>query len=61
MKTGKQNMYSITIQCTTTEEIEHNKAFLFVNDYKKMVTRINEIIYTDETNKEWALKKIEKL
>jgi hypothetical protein len=54
-------MYGITIQCTTTQQIEHNKVFLFSRDYKRMLKRINEIVYADENKKEWALKKIEQL
>jgi len=61
MRTGKANLYSITLKCTATDEIEHNKVFLFIRDYNRMLTRINEIVYTDENNNEWSLIKIEKL
>lgn len=61
MKKGKANMYSITLRCATTNEIEHNNVFLFISDYNKMLKRINEIIYLDENNNEWSLIKIEQL
>ena len=61
MKTGKQHLFSITMQCTSTKEIEHNKVFLFQIDYKKMLKRINEIVHVDENKNEWSLIKIEKL
>ena len=61
MKTGKQHLFSITMQCVSTKEIEQNKVFLFQIDYKKMLKRINEIVHVDENNNEWSLIKIEKL
>jgi hypothetical protein len=61
MRTGKANLYSITLKCTATDEVEHNKVFLFISDYNRMLKRINEIVYTDERNNEWSLIKIEKL
>lgn len=61
MRTSKAYMYSITLKCTATDEVEHNKVFLFVSDYNRMLKRINEIVYTDEKNNEWSLIKIEKI
>ena len=61
MKKGKQHLFSITIQCTSTKEIEQNKVFLFQADYNRMLKRIDEIVHVDENNNEWSLIKIEKL
>lgn len=58
---GKVNLYSITLECSETNEVEHSNVFLFVSEYKKMTKGINEIIYIDENKKQWALKKIEKV
>lgn len=58
MKRGKQELYLMTIECTATNEVEEVNVFLFIGDYKKMLKRINEIVYTDKDNKEWSLKKI---
>lgn len=58
---GKVNLYSITLECSETNEVEHSKVFLFVSEYKKMTKRINEIVYIDDNKKQWALKKIEKV
>ena len=57
MRDGKVYMYNITLECTSTKEIERNKVFLLVSDYKKMLKRIDEIVYRDG-DKEWSLKKI---
>ena len=61
MNKGKAKLYSIKLKCTATDEIEHNKIFLFISDYNRMLKRINEIVYTDENNNEWSLIKIEQL
>lgn len=61
MRTSKAYMYSITIKCTATNEIEYSNVFLFISDYNRMLKRINEIVYIDENNNEWSLIKIEKL
>jgi hypothetical protein len=61
MREGKVYMYDITLECSATKEIEHNKVFLLASEYKKMRKRIHEIVYRDEKNNEWSLIKIEKL
>ena len=61
MKEGKQHLFSITIKCISTNEIEHNKVFLYQADYRRMLKRIDEIVHVDENNNEWSLIKIEKL
>jgi len=57
MRDGKEYMYNITLECTSTKEIEKNKVFLLARDYKKMLKRIDEIVYRDG-DKEWSLKEI---
>lgn len=58
---GKANVYSITLECSETNEVEQGKVFLFVSEYKRMLKQINEIVYIDDNKKQWALKKIEKI
>lgn len=53
-------IYLITLRCITTNETEDNKVFLFNRDYIKMRNQINEVVYIDENNNEWALVSITK-
>jgi hypothetical protein len=57
----KTNTYNISLECVETNEQEDSKALLRKLDYKRMTKCINEIIYIDDNNKQWALIKIEKL
>lgn len=60
MSTQKyQELYTITLKNTQTDELETNHIFLHKADYKKFTQRINEIVYRDDNNVEWALKSIE--
>ena len=58
---GKADIYQVTLQCSETNEVEHGKVFLLINEHKKMTNQINESVYIDDNNKQWALIKIEKL
>lgn len=58
---GRDDMYSITIECIETNEVETNKVFLTFRDYQTIIKQINEVVYTDDDNNQWALKKIEKV
>ena len=53
-------IYLITLHCIDTNELEENKIFLSSREYKKMRNQINEVVYTDEKNNEWALMSITK-
>ena len=53
-------LYLITLSCIDTNEVEENKIFLSSREYKKMRNQINEVVYTDEKNNEWALMSIKK-
>lgn len=53
-------IYLITLRCIATNETEENKVFLFSRDYLKMRKQINEVVYIDENNNEWALVSITK-
>lgn len=60
MSTQKyQKLYTITLKNTQTDELEINHIFLHKADYKKFTQRINEIVYKDDNNVEWALQSIE--
>lgn len=61
MKMDKQNIYKVTMECVETKELETNKAFLRISDYQKIIKQINEVVYIDDDDKQWALIKIEKL
>ena len=52
------SLYSITLYQPATNQIEISNIFLIKREYAKLVRRINEIVYVDEDNKEWALKEI---
>jgi hypothetical protein len=58
---GRDDVYNITIECVETKEIETNKVFLTFRDYQKIIKQINEVVYIDDDDKQWALIKIEKL
>ena len=53
-------IYLITLRCVCTNQVEDNKVFLFSREYKRMRKQINEVVYTDENNNEWALMSITK-
>jgi hypothetical protein len=48
----------MTLHQPDTNQTEVHHIFLLKREYTKMVRTINEIVYVDEDNKEWALKKI---
>jgi len=58
---GKDKVYRITIECVETKESETNKVFLTIRDYQQIIKQINEVVYIDDDDKQWALKKIEKV
>ncbi len=58
---GRDDMYNITIECFETKEVETNKVFLTIRDYQQIIKQINEVVYIDDDDKQWALKKIEKV
>lgn len=63
MGNGTQELYSIIIQNTETNEVE--KSFIWLNkrDAKKMQEKTNEIVYSyNEKNKfvEWKLVELNK-
>ncbi len=35
--------------------------FLIKREYKSMLAKLNEIVYVDEEDKEWALKQIKQI
>ena len=49
------------IECVETNELETNKVFLTIRDYQTIIKQINEVVYIDDDDKQWALKQIEKL
>jgi hypothetical protein len=58
---GRDDVYNITIECVETNEVETNKVFMTFRDYQKIIKQINEVVYIDDDDKQWALKKIEQL
>ena len=52
------SLYSMTLHQPDTNQTEISNIFLIKREYTKLVRRINEIVYVDEDNKEWALKEI---
>ena len=58
MKRIYQKLYAITLYDPITNEEEHNQALLHVKEHKTLAKRINEIVYIDEHDKQWALKSI---
>lgn len=58
---GRDDVYNITIECVETKEAETNKVFLTIRDYQTITKQINEVVYIDDDDKQWALKKIEKV
>tara|TARA_R110000868_G_scaffold371378_2_gene634909 strand:+ start:1578 stop:1760 length:183 start_codon:yes stop_codon:yes gene_type:complete len=58
---GRDDVYNITIECVETNELETNKVFLTIRDYQTIIKQINEVVYIDDDDKQWALKQIEKL
>jgi hypothetical protein len=52
------SLYNMTLHQPDTNQTEIHHIFLFKREYAKMVRTINEIVYVDEDNKEWALKEI---
>jgi hypothetical protein len=58
---GKDKVYSITIECVETNEVETNKVFMTFRDYQTIIKQINEVVYIDDDDNQWALKQIEKL
>ena len=58
MKRLYQKLYAITLYDPINNEEEHNQVLLHRREHKAMSKRIDEIVYVDEDNKEWALKSI---
>ena len=58
---GRVDMYNITIECVETKESETNNVFLTIRDYQTIIKQINEVVYIDDDDNQWALKQIEKL
>ena len=54
------SLYSITLYEATTNQTEVSSVFLIKREYNKMLSKVNEIVFVDEQNKEWALKNIKK-
>jgi len=54
------SLYSITLYEATTNKTEISSVFLIKREYNKMLSKVNEIVFVDEQNKEWALKNIKK-
>ena len=52
------SLYSMTLHQPDTNQIEVSNMFLLKREYTELIRRINEIVYVDEDNKEWALKEI---
>lgn len=52
------SMYRMTLYESTTNETEVSNIFLLKREYKNMLAKVNEIVYVDQQNKEWALKEI---
>ena len=55
------SLYSITLYEPTTNQTEVSSVFLIKREYNKMLAKVNEIVYVDEQNKEWALKQIKEI
>ena len=58
---GRVDTYNITIECVETNEVETIKGFLPIRDYQTIIKQINEVVYIDDDDNQWALKQIEKL
>jgi hypothetical protein len=58
MKRVYQKLYAITLYDPISNKEEHSQVLLHVKEHKTMRKRIDEIVYVDENNKEWALKSI---
>ena len=52
------SLYTITLYEPTTDQTEVSSVFLTRRGYKNMLAKVNEIVYVDEEDKEWALKQI---
>jgi hypothetical protein len=59
MKRIYQRLYAITLYNPMSNEEQHNQVLLHVKEHRTMRKKIDEIVYIDEDNKEWALKSIE--
>jgi hypothetical protein len=55
------SLYSITLYELTTNQTEVSTVFLTRRGYKNMLAKVNEIVYVDEEDKEWALKQIKEI
>jgi len=55
------SLYSITLYELTTNQTEVSSVFLTRRGYKNMLAKVNEIVYVDEEDKEWALKQIKEI
>ena len=58
MKQLCQDLYTITLHEPISNQTETNQVFLHRREYKSMLARLNEIVYVDEEDKEWALQEI---
>ena len=56
-----ESLYSITLYELTTNQTEVSSVFLTKRGYKNMLAKVNEIVYVDEEDKEWALKQIKEI
>jgi hypothetical protein len=54
------NLYTIELECISTNEVEQSVVYLHNRDYNKMKKRIHEVVYVDNNKKEWALRNITK-
>ena len=55
------SLYSITLHQPDTNQTEVSSMFLIKREYKNMLAKVNEIVYVDEEDKEWALKQIKEI
>ena len=58
MKLLCQELYTITLYEPITGKTEISQVLLHKRGYKNMSKRLNEIVYIDEEDKEWALQEI---
>jgi len=55
------SLYSITLHESTCNQTEVSSVFLIKREYNKMLSKVNEIVFVDEQNKEWALESIKEI
>ena len=55
------SLYSITLHESTCNKTEISSVFLIKREYNKMLSKVNEIIYIDEEDKQWALESIKEI